>query len=223
MYLKESNFEDFPERFHQNDWKVTFFHNRIIPQITRRQLNHKILEQFDSRRKAYAQRDSETVSKNEKAKDEILKKIQGETLDAIGSLSEVEFERKNKDSLLIDNFIRDRYNVQKNHLKQVLGCKGPWRQIYRQNFKKAYYQSTGECAHSLMVDRPSNAFQFIDDDELEDQIFKKVYNRDEKSIDEYIVRQSNIDNFYKVETQQEIQSPLPAKDFKVINTTEKEI
>ena len=135
MYLKESNFEDFPERFHQNDWKVTFFHNRIIAQIIRKQLNHKILEQFDSRRKAYAQRDSETVSKNEKAKDEILKKIQGETLDAIGSLSEVEFERKNKDSLLIDNFIRDRYEVQKSHLKQVLGCKGPWRQLYRQHFK----------------------------------------------------------------------------------------
>ena len=64
-----------------------------------------------------------------------MKKIQGETLDAIGSLSEVEFERKNKDSLLIDNFIRDRYEVQKSHLKQVLGCKGPWRQLYRQNFK----------------------------------------------------------------------------------------
>ena len=108
------------------------------------------------------------MSKNEKAKDEILKKIQGETLDAIGSLSEVEFERKNKDSLLIDNFIRDRYSVQKSHLKQVLGCRGPWRQIYRQNFKQAYHQSTGECAHGLMVDRPSNAFRFIDDDELED-------------------------------------------------------
>ena len=38
-----------------------------------------------------------------------------------------------------------------------------------------------------MIDRPSNAFQFIDDVELEDQIFKRVYNRDEKSIDEYIV------------------------------------
>ena len=44
VFLKESNFEDFPERFHQNDWKVTFFHNKIIQQIVRKQLNHKILE-----------------------------------------------------------------------------------------------------------------------------------------------------------------------------------
>ena len=51
------------------------------------------------------------------AKDEILKKIQGETLNAIGSLSEQEYERKNKDSLLIENFIRDRFALQKTHLK----------------------------------------------------------------------------------------------------------
>ena len=65
-----------------------------------------------------------------------------------------------------------------------------------------------------MIDRPSNAFQFIDDVELEDQIFKRVYNRDEKSIDEYIVRQSNIDKFCKIEPQKDAQSPLVAKEVK---------
>jgi len=75
------------------------------------------LELFESRRRAYALRVVETISKNEKAKDEILKRIQEETLDTIGSLSEHEFERKNKDALLIDNFIRERYSDQRAYLK----------------------------------------------------------------------------------------------------------
>ena len=36
VYLRESNFEDFPERFHQNEWKVVFFHNKIISAIKRK-------------------------------------------------------------------------------------------------------------------------------------------------------------------------------------------
>lgn len=35
-YLKESNFEDFPEKFHSNEWKVAFFHNQIIEAIKRK-------------------------------------------------------------------------------------------------------------------------------------------------------------------------------------------
>ena len=69
----------------------------------------------------------ESINKNDKAKDEILKRIQEETLETIGSLSEQEFERKNKDALLIDNFIRDRLSEKRVHLKQVLGAKGTWR------------------------------------------------------------------------------------------------
>ena len=113
VYLRDSNFEDFPERFHQNEWKVVFFHNVIIQNIKLKQLNLRTLEQFEQRRKKYALRVVETINNNEKAKDEILKRIQEETLDAIGSLSELEFERKNKDGLLIDNFIRERYSDQK--------------------------------------------------------------------------------------------------------------
>ena len=108
MFLKESQFEDFPELFYQNDWKVTFFHNSIIQGIVQRQLNLKLIEQFDIKRRNFAQRVREVESKTDKAKEEILKKIQTDTLDAIGVLSEVEFERKNKDALLLDNFMRNR-------------------------------------------------------------------------------------------------------------------
>ena len=37
-----------------------------------------------------------------------------------------------------------------------------------------------------MIDRPSNAFEFFDDPDLEKQIFKRVYNREDRSIDDYI-------------------------------------
>ena len=33
IFLKESAFEDFPEMFYQNDWKMTFFHNSVISAI----------------------------------------------------------------------------------------------------------------------------------------------------------------------------------------------
>jgi hypothetical protein len=59
----------------------------------------------------------ETLGRNEKAKEEILKRIQEDTLDAISTLTEDEFERKNKESFIIDNFIRERYTDYKTHLK----------------------------------------------------------------------------------------------------------
>jgi hypothetical protein len=53
------------------------------------------------------QRVREVDSKTEKAKEEILKKIQSDTLEAIGSLSEQEHERKNKEALLLSNTVRN--------------------------------------------------------------------------------------------------------------------
>jgi len=53
------------------------------------------------------QRVREVDSKTEKAKEEILKKIQSDTLEAIGSLSEQEHERKNKEAFLLSNTVRN--------------------------------------------------------------------------------------------------------------------
>lgn len=75
-FLKESAFEDLPELFYQNDWKVTFFHNSVIAAIVQKQLNLKLIELYDSRRRNFVQRFKEVEAKTDKAKDEILKKIQ---------------------------------------------------------------------------------------------------------------------------------------------------
>jgi hypothetical protein len=82
-FLKDSAFEDLPELFYQNDWKVTFFHNSVITGIVHKQLNLKLLAMYDVRRRSFVSRMREVESKTDKAKDEILKKIQTETLDAI--------------------------------------------------------------------------------------------------------------------------------------------
>jgi hypothetical protein len=37
-----------------------------------------------------------------------------------------------------------------------------------------------------MIDKPSNSFEFIEDPDLEKRIFKRVYNREDRSIDDYI-------------------------------------
>ena len=125
----------------------------------------------------------ELIVKNDKAKDEILKKIQEETLDTIGNLSEQEFERKNKDALLIDNFLRERFSERRGLLKSVLGPKGPWRQKWDPCFQKVSLQDTGEGSHCLMVDKPSNALNLITDSKLEKNIFEQIYNRDCASLD----------------------------------------
>lgn len=70
-----NDFEDFPECFQQNDWKVTFFHNEVISKIVHKQLNLQVLEQLLQRRSQYVQRVNEIQSKTEQAKNEILKNI----------------------------------------------------------------------------------------------------------------------------------------------------
>ena len=134
----------------------------------------------------------ETIDKNEKAKDEILKKIQEETLDTIGTLSEHEFERKNKDALLVDNFIRERHQEQRAYLKQVLGSKGSWRQKWDPAFQKVSLQDTGEGSHCLMIDRPSNAFQLIKDESIERNIFEKVFNKENANLDDKITNSGSV-------------------------------
>lgn len=54
--LIESNFEDFPECFQQNDWKIAFFHNSLINTAITAQLNIEMIEGFKQKRILYAVR-----------------------------------------------------------------------------------------------------------------------------------------------------------------------
>ena len=58
----ESNFEEFPECFYQNDWKITFFHNSAITTCVSSQLSLDMINGFKQKRLLYAVRlrDAET-------------------------------------------------------------------------------------------------------------------------------------------------------------------
>jgi hypothetical protein len=43
---KATNFEDFPEYFSHEDWKVTFFHNEEINQILRAQMSPQMIQEL---------------------------------------------------------------------------------------------------------------------------------------------------------------------------------
>ena len=62
---------------------------------------------FVSKRYTYALHYIETLSSIDKTKDEILKRMQQDTIEVIGTLSSEEFERKNKVALMNENFMRE--------------------------------------------------------------------------------------------------------------------
>lgn len=69
---KATNFEDFPECFGQEDWKVTFFHNKEITQIINEQISPIIIEElFLKRRQTYSKGIVEMVTRSEKTKEDI--------------------------------------------------------------------------------------------------------------------------------------------------------
>ena len=92
--------------------------------------------------------------------------------------------------------------------------------MYQFSFKKACLQNTGECSHSLMMDRPSNSFEFIEDPELEKRIFKRVYNREDRSIDDYINQQSSYNKFIRNDQLKRVQSGLQKQEQKTENLSD---
>lgn len=66
---------------------------------------------------------------NDKTKDDILRRMQCDTVDVIGLISEEEFERKNKVALMNDNFIREQGYFWSKAKKLLFGPKGVWRNI----------------------------------------------------------------------------------------------
>ena len=61
-----------------------------------------------------------------KNQEEILKRMQNDTLDIISTISEVEFERKNKVSLLNENQIREQKYFWKKSRKELYNNRGVW-------------------------------------------------------------------------------------------------
>ena len=61
---------------------------------------------YVTKRLNYAVHHLETQSSNEKAKDDILKRMEMDRMEVIRTISEEEFDRKNRVALMNDNFNR---------------------------------------------------------------------------------------------------------------------
>lgn len=71
------------------------------------------------KRKAYCLHSLELFGRTEKTKEDILKRMQNDTLDVISKLSEDEFARKNKVALINDNISREQKHFWKKVRKQL--------------------------------------------------------------------------------------------------------
>jgi hypothetical protein len=75
--FKATNFEDFPECFSNQDWKVTFYHNEDISNIVRSQMSQQMIDDlFQTRRQTYGKGINEMKTKSVKTKEDIQKRIQ---------------------------------------------------------------------------------------------------------------------------------------------------
>jgi len=104
---KNGDYEDFPETFYLDDWKVTFFSNEGLNDIIRRQLSSLDLEQFLQKRLLYARNSYEVQLRTDRTKEDILRKMNGEIGDIVKGFNEVESIRQVKMAVLNENFQRE--------------------------------------------------------------------------------------------------------------------
>lgn len=98
--------------------------------------------------------------------------MQYDTIDIIGSLSEEEFERKNRVSLLNDNFIREQGISWKHLKKQQIGGRGMWK--CEPTRQKITWYRLSDGTRAIMEDAfgPSRFEYFHDMPDLEKKIFE---------------------------------------------------
>ena len=172
---KATNFEGFPEYFSHEDWKVTFFHNEEINQILRAQMSPQMIQElFLTRRQTYSKGISEMNTRSEKTKEDIQKRIHGDTFERVSQLSELAYEQKVNSRLQI--FVQNiRQRQQHKSLRAALFLnRGLWT-----NYGPRYLRATsqGYCGlgvKAFLKERPHNGFKFIKNPDLERKLFRHV-------------------------------------------------
>jgi hypothetical protein len=126
--FKQTDYEDFPECFYLDDWKVTFFKNPQVREIVRRQRggNRRGLQVYSGKRQGYAQNIMDTQESNERTKQDILQRVHSETHEIIGEMSAEEYERRNHVALLNDNFVRGQGHEWVRAKRLEIGHGGMW-------------------------------------------------------------------------------------------------
>lgn len=173
---KATNFEDFPECFSQEDWKVTFFHNKEINQILGEQINSQMVEElFQKRRHTYGKGINEMIVRSEKTKEDIQKRIHSDTCEKIGQMSEEAGQNQVRSKLQI--YVQRVHSTQLySGLKAALAVnKGLWRKYGPRYFKVTNKGFSGFGLKAFLKERACNAFELIKNAEaLEQRLFTQV-------------------------------------------------
>lgn len=114
---KHSGYEEFPECFYLDDWKITFFYNDTIQRVIR---EHLQVQTGESKRLNYALHQVETQSSNERAKDDILRRMSRETIEEVLTVQSEEYDRRNKVALGNEVYQREQAKAWKRVLKGQL-------------------------------------------------------------------------------------------------------
>lgn len=87
--MKAMNFENFPECFGNEDWKVTFFHNEALNEVLSQQLSKDLVsEEFLQRRVTYALGLVDMAKRSSNSKQDIQLRLHCDTNEKISSLTE---------------------------------------------------------------------------------------------------------------------------------------
>jgi hypothetical protein len=124
---------------------------------------------------SYAQNYLETLTSNEKTKQDILQRMQTDTHEIISSLSAEEYERKNKVALINDNFVRCQgHSWRKAKMAEIASGKGMWAaEATRMKMTQYMVRDGTRC---LMAEcYGPRRFEFYNNLELEKKIFGKEF------------------------------------------------
>jgi len=173
---KATNFEDFPECFGHEDWKVTFFHNKEITQIVREQMSQQMIEElFLRRRQTYSKGISEMNTRSEKTKEEIQKRIHADTNQKISEMSEQAYDQKVVSKLQM--YVQSIHSKRQYSLlrTKISANRGLWANYGPRFLKSSNQGYAGFGIKSFMKERPSNGFRFIENaGALETKLFSHV-------------------------------------------------
>lgn len=150
---------------------MTFFNNESIRRIVKANLNLETLAQHLSKRHSYAQNHLDTQASNEKTKDDILRRMQRETIEEVAQVQIEEYDRRNKVALLNDDFVRQAGRRWRQALKSQLGGQGLWRGEPSRLVMSWHKLTDGTRPLMQECFGPSRFQYFENQDELEKKIF----------------------------------------------------
>ncbi len=150
--------EDLPERFYHEDWKLVFFRlTRFCP------LTLSLIRGYLGRRSGWTQHYLDTWQSNEKAKEDIMRRLQCETAETVGEANAEEFDRRRTVGLVCDNYIR-LAGWMWRRAKGSLTSKGVWA-------VEGVRMRLGEGS-IVMKERRENRFEyFVGEEALERKVF----------------------------------------------------